>query len=337
MPDPIENDNKDVDNQMVDTDHHSTLEDEGRKGTISRIAEILKGGKSEPEPVVDPEPDTEPVDDGDIEDLDEPDVEPDDTEPSATGEEYEEVDPRFTEAARKYGWSDEQIVAYAEDHDDRDLVMLTGMMEKTQQPVDSDDVVDDTKESDPYADLLRQLEADSAVGGEAAKLLRSLVTDLRDTKAELAEVSGAQNEAKETQERAVWLGRLQAADEAFDKAAEEFPELGATKTLLRLPDGSLSPADDAVKVREQLFTMAGTLYSSGKTWTEAVKDALRWYRGGREDIVEARVLKKIKDGSKRVMPKRERRHQTRKFANEIEEKAAVVNEALRRHNVELPE
>lgn len=331
--------------QIIDTTHASPHEDGGRKGAIARIAEILRGGAK---PHVDKVTEVEEF----VDDVDEPDEtdtkseEAEDTpesedaegepEEDVRAEEYDEIDTRFVSAARSYGWSDDRIVQYAETHDDHDVVMLTGMMEGKARPVDKDDVTEQKEES-PYAGVLKELETNEAVGGPTKQLLKSLVNDLQKAQAQLKSVTAGQEEVRQSKHRDEWLGRLRAADEVFDSAAKELPELGVTKMLKRLPDGTLSPNDPAVQVRENMFKMAVRLHNAGSSWDSAVRDALRWYRGGRDDAVEANVLKKIKDNSKRISPKRERRHQTRKFNSEIEEKAAVVNEALRKHGVELAE
>jgi hypothetical protein len=323
---------------LKDDTHESQNEDAGRKGTIARIAEILRGKRSpvveqeatadeteEVEPVTDTEPsEPEGIEDESVQE-DEPEV-------------FEAVDTRFVDAARRYGWSDDRIVAYAEVHDDHDLVMLTGMMEGQARPVTKDDVTEvPVKEESPYAGILKELEANDAIGGATKNLLTSLVKDLEITKSQLRSVTDGQAVDVRSRQQNEWLGKLRTADEVFDGVSKEFPEIGATKALKRLPDGSLNPSDPAVQVREQLFKIAASLHTTGTSWDSSIKDALRWYRGGREDAVEAKVLKRIKDNAKRISPRREARHQTKKFTSEIEEKAAVVNEALRKHGVELAE
>lgn len=315
----------------------SQKEDESRQGVLARIAEIIRGGKPQ-------ELEEKPVESDTVSDVDsgeEPDKsnsEDEDEEPTEADDDYEEIDTAFVDAARSYGWSDDRIVKYAESHDDSELVMLTGMMNGQARRVTKDDVVEvPTKETSPYADVIKELEGNTAIGGDIKKFLQSLVTDLDNTKAQLKSLTDGQDETKRASEHNEWLGRLRAADETFDGVAKEFPEIGSTKTLRRYPDGSLNDDDPAVKVRKELFGMALSLHQGGRSWEVSVKDAIRWYRGGRDDVVESNVLKKIKDGAKRISPRREARHQTRKFANEIEEKAAVVNEALRKHGVELPE
>ena len=343
--DPIENkDTAAVEPSALiqDTTHQSQNEDEGRKGTIARIAEILRGKKTtesevEKEPA-DDEPEVVESETAEDDEPSEPEGEEDEPKQEDEPEDYEEVDVRFVEAARSYGWSDDRIVAYAEAHDDHDLVMLTGMMEGQARPVTKDDVTEvPTKEESPYAGVLKELETNEVVGDLTKNFLKSLVKDLEATKSQLKIITDGQAEVKQSRQQSEWLGKLRAADEVFDDVSKEFPEIGATKELKRLPDGSLNPSDPAVQVREQLFKIAVSLHNAGASWTSAVKDSLRWYRGGREDAVEAKVLRKIKDNAKRISPRRESRHQTKKFANEIEEKAAVVNEALRKHGVELAE
>ncbi len=332
-------DTEDTKGVVEDTTHKSELDDEGRKSTLARIADILRGKKSSAkEEVVDDtavaEEKTEVSEDkSEAEAVEDTETKEEDTHT----DEYEEIDPRFVEAARKYGWSDDRIVEYAEKHDDRDTVMLTAMMER-EVPSKPEDETKQSKEESPAAKrILDQLEASEDIGEPVKLLLKSLVTDLENTKAQLKAVTATQKDVDKSAKQQEWIGRAREADEQFDAAAKEFTELGSFKNLKRLPDGSLNPNDATVKVREDLFKMAVTLFNSGESWNQAVKDSLRWYKGGREDVVETKVLQKIKDNAKRLSPKRETRHQVRKYANEIEEKAAVVNEALRKHGVELPE
>ena len=100
----LTNDQTDVENVDVtspvitDTTHTSDFEDEGRKGAIARIAELLRGSKatvSSDEPVDDatdePESDVATEPEGDEVADSEDDVPP--------ADEYEEIDPRFVAAA----------------------------------------------------------------------------------------------------------------------------------------------------------------------------------------------------------------------------------------------
>lgn len=331
----IENQDEETSALLKEDDEQSQKEDEGRQGVLARIAEIMRGGKKpvEEKEESDEEEPKEP------EAEDEPESEDEEGEPEAeTKDDYEEIDNAFVEAARSYGWSDDRIVKYAETHDDSELVMLTGMMGGKARPVKDEDVVAvPEKVESPYAGILKELEGNEVVGDETKKFLKTLVTDLESTKSQLKQLTDGQAETKRTAEQTEWLGRLQAADETFDGVSKEFPELGATKGLKRFPDGSLNDSDPAVKLRKELFGVAISLHQGGRPWELAIRDSLRWYRGGRDDVVETNVLKKIKDNAKRISPRREARHQTKKFANEIEEKAAIVNEALRKHGVELPE
>lgn len=332
QPDGVEN----VDSpeaSLVDPTHVSD-EDEVRKGTIARIADILRGKRSavEPDDVEDNDEDvpadevTEPEGDEDT---------PADVVDDSDTDEYEEIDPRFVDAARRYGWSDDRIVSYAEGHDDRDLVALTRMMEDgavDNEPADA--------EPEPDTDVSRvldEIEASEDIGDPVKQMLKSLVSDLQNTKAQLNSITTAQKDAKRNDEQQEWIGRAREADTQFDAAAKEFTELGSFDTLKRLPDGSLNTTDPAVQTRERLFGIAVALFKGGEDWNSAVRGALQWYKGGRsDDAVEDRVLQKIKSNAKRLSPRREPRHQTRKFKNDEEEKAFVINSALAKHGVELP-
>jgi hypothetical protein len=327
--------------QIEDSAHESELEDEGRKSTIARIADILRGKKSPPAEDVEGTHEESTAVEDTSKGSEEPEAEAsegnesEDETPNADG--YEEIDPRFVAAARSYGWKDDRIIEYAEHHDDRDLVMLTSMMERD-VPRETEETAPAKKDEPPAAQsILDQIEQNGDIGDPVKQMLKSLVTDLESTKAQLKAVTEAKTNATKLQEKQEWISRAREADSQFDTAAKEFAELGSFDNLKRLPDGSLNPNDPSVKVREQLFKMSVSLFRSGYTWDQAVRSSLQWYKGGREDVVEGKVLQKIKSNAKRLSPKRETRHQTRKFANEQEEKAAVVNQALRKFGVELPE
>lgn len=327
---------------VITDDTHVGVEDVGRKSTIQRIAEILRGKpKAEPTEGVEEKSEdaAEEVESTEVveETPESEDVEGETTEdePKHT-DEYEEIDPRFVDAARRYGWSDDRIVQYAESHDDRDCVMLTSMMESGALP-DKETATEETSRTADYAGALKQLEASEGIDDLTKQVLKSLVTDLQNTKAQLKSIQVVQGEATKTNDQQEWLSRLRAADEQLDNASKEFKELGVAKTLKRMPDGSLNPNDPAVQAREEVFKMAIVLFKSGSSWDKSVRDSLRWYKGGREDVVETNVLKKIKANERRITPQREQRHQTKSYTSEVEEKASVVNRALSKYGVELPE
>ena len=178
---------------LEDSAHVSESEDEGRKGAISRIAEILRGKKTaepveevddvEDEPADDtPEEAPEKAPETEVDDGEEPPVEDKDIDT----DEYDEIDPRFVAAARGYGWSDSRIVAYSESHDDKDVVTMTGLMERT---VPAETEVETVKEKPIYQSALDQIEASEDIGDPVKQLLKSLVTDLQSTKAQLSKVT----------------------------------------------------------------------------------------------------------------------------------------------------
>src|SRR4030042_872369 len=219
---------------LEDSTHESQNEDAGRKSTISRIAEILTGKKPAKVGVRADEPETEEVEPETVEqeEVVEKEAGPEEAVDD-TDDKYSEIDPQFVKVARAYGWDDNHIVEYAESHDDRDLVLLTSMMEKQARPVEPSDVVnnEEKKDESPYSGILRELEANDAVGGPVKQLLNALVNELKETKAQLNEVTTAQKDVVERRNRDEWFGRLQTADESFDDAAKEFRELGNYTTL----------------------------------------------------------------------------------------------------------
>ena len=99
---------------------------------------------------------------------------------------------------------------------------------------------------------------------------------------QLKEITQGQGEVQAARDKEEWLSRLQAADSIFDQA-KDLTELGQTKNLKRMPDGTLNPHDPAVAAREQIFTMAVKLMQGGQSWESSMRDAMRWYyRIGRQ-------------------------------------------------------
>ena len=320
------------------------LADEGRSSTISFIDKILgkrEGGTTEEsiagesitdneDPFEEPEELEEEADQSEPEETEEP--EGDDSE------EWEEVDSRFVDAAREYGWDDAQIKAYAEKHDEAELVTLTGLMERESASVDSqlDEIDVDSKEGEDttYDSLLEQLNTMSQdeKGSELAKTLTMMVRSLKQDREELNSLKSELTVSKTTREKVEWDGRVTEADDAFDKLSADFPELGKSNELKKLPDGTLVSDDPAVKARVEIFDEAVFRFTNKKEpWNKALKNAVQWYRGGHESAVEDKVLKKIKKHESRITPQRHRRQQTQQYATEIDRKKSVINGVLAKY------
>jgi hypothetical protein len=310
-------------------------DEESKQSTISKISDILSGRKADVE---------DDVDEDEPEESPEPDKSDDEAEPAgedADDEPGDVIDPRFVAAARAYGWDDTRIQEYASNHDDRDLVMLTGMMERnTPSEVDDDDVIDfeeEPKEVSPVDAVLKVLEDSQDIGDPAKNMIKSLASHIQAQDQKLADMDRRYNEVTASQQQNQWLDNYQVANEVFDKAAEKLSEIGKTSDIT-LPDGSLNPNESAVEVREHLFDMAIMFHENGRPWRQSVEDSIRWYRGGREDAAEASVLRKIKANEKRLSPNRgTRQAPTKKYVNEEERKADVVNSVLRKYGTEVPE
>jgi hypothetical protein len=311
-------------------------EKDDRIGTIAKITNIIRGRGKETSDDSEPEEDTTPQVDAEPEESEDVDL------GSEEPDQSDVIDPRFVSAARDYGWSDERIQQYATEHDEADTVMMTEMMAR--QIAEEEDVdfglvepgTEEDEESDVVQEAMKRLEG-SENTGELANIVKTLASELQATKNELKEMAEQTQSTAESRKQDEFRQILNTADRFFDEAAKDFKELGQTKNLTRLASGELSPDDPAVVARETIFEVARRFNATGDSWDESLQAALRWYRGGRDDIVESQVLRKIKANSKRISPRRDRRHQTKKYSNEIEEKADVVNSVLRKYNQsELP-
>jgi len=327
MTDPAENVSEVSDSEGTPEVTESSTSD--RQGTISKIVDIFRGDKSESTPE-ESQDELQDVNDTPEESENEPEPAGDD------GDDGDVIDPKFVETARKYGWNDEHIQSYASEHDETEIVSLVDMMSRTfkEEPKEDDFGPDDVEESDGLGDVLKQLDA---VGdGDAADIVKVLAKELQTTRDELRELAEATHATAEERQQDTWRRRLATTDELFDKAAKDFTELGETKTLTKLPSGELDMTDPAVKTRSEIFDMAKRLNQTEMDWDASVKCALQWYRGGREDVVEQKVLRKIKKNSSRITPRRDSRHQTKTFDRDIDRKADVVNSVLRKYGTELP-
>ena len=92
-----------------------------------------------------------------------------------------------------------------------------------------------------------------------------------------------------------------------------------------------------VQERQKVWGIAQQFYANGGTFEGAMKEAMRWYHGSNANKdVKHKVIKELKEQEARIMPKRQEAIVEKEYASDEERKAAVINNALRKYNKELP-
>ena len=129
------------------------------------------------------------------------------------------------------------------------------------------------------------------------------------------------------------------ADKFFDKVAKDFPVFGATKELPRFPEGhknagDIVPVGDAFKARNEVYGMARKLQQLGSDWESSLEDAFAWYKGKHgEKEISKKIVKDLKKNEQRLSARRTSKNTTKTYANEYEEKMALIEEAKRKAGI----
>jgi hypothetical protein len=303
------------------------------EGVLSKIASVFK--KKPQEEVV--EDTIEVVDDTvEVDKTGEVDDTTEDTETKEDKDKYEEIDPKFIEVARKYGWDDSRIIDYAENHSEEDLVILNNLMQDNINKSVSKDDKTDVVSDDVNTDELLKLAGDDpkliALVKKAIGPLAKRVADFSSDSEKLTKELGEQKQSDLLKEE---LRNLDAANSMFD--ASGISSLGKTENIPKYPDGSFVQNDPAFQERSKVWDIAQMFYANGGTFKEAVDNAVQWYKGNNaEKDIKNKVIKDLKKQEERVMPKRTESKGEVVYVNDEERKAAIVNAALSKYNKELP-
>jgi len=315
-------------------------------GILEKIASVFRSDsdnrkpkeKDESEDKVEDDLTDESEDKVEDETKDETTDEPEDTSDDKPEEkvEYTEIDPRFVSTAGTYGWSRERIIEYAENHDDLDVVEITTRMEKSIK--DNRASSADTDKSDDVfinEEALKTLaEKDEGLAQAVREILNPLAKRFENTSSELDTLKGELGKYKSDRETKDGVRDLEVANGIFDNSG--ISSLGKTKDIPKYPDGTYNLSDPMVKERGKIWDVAQQFYANGGTFECAVNNALQWYRGSDANKeMKRKVIKDLKEQEERVMPKRQEAKVETEYASEEERKAAVINDAVRKYNVEL--
>ena len=244
-------------------------------------------------------------------------------EPVAEEEAEEDISEKFATAAMEHGWTEDDITKFAKKHTNEALdEMIPFLAEEPTQP-EKDAPAEESKKDTPVKE-------DIANESEELKTIRAELADLKKS-------LGAVKEDKAAQERVNLKTRV---DEIFDRAGEKFKVFGLTEELPRFPagprKGQFIPTTPEYKARSDVYSMAAKLVETGVDITEAMEDALNWYKGKNlESDVKRNLIKGLKRQTTRLSAKRMGAKAVKTFTSEEERQADVVREAARKKGIDL--
>ncbi len=253
------------------------------------------------------------------------------TTPSAA---EDDIDDGFTAAAQAAGWSEQDIIEFAQSYSNEQLKEMIPSL----QPAKKDELDEVTKQ------ILKEAEeAEKKVENKTEpkppvvpENLKPIIEQNEALRKKLEEIEKRLSSVQENREMQEQRNRLDAANSFFDKVSDKFPVFGKTETLARFPDGNYVPTSVAMKARSEVWKAAAAFEKMGMTQAQALEEAMTWYKGKHmEKDVHDNVLKELKRNEKRLSPKRTAKEVTTNPGTETEEKSNVVLEAMRRAGVNI--
>jgi hypothetical protein len=241
------------------------------------------------------------------------------------GEEIGDIIPdEFVQAALTQGWTDEQIVEFAENLSDEQLVAEASKL------LEEDDVAEPGEDSAKHEGepQLPQGDKEPDESSDKVAALEAKIANLEERLGKFGELSD---------ERAA-EATLAVVNKMLDDAGGEFEVFGKTESLMRYPagpkKGQIVPSDPAFKARSEVYNKASVFIQAGLPVHEAMQVALDWYKGAHlEADVHKKVVKDLKRHEKKLSAKRSGKETVPSYEDEEERKAAVVRDAARRAGV----
>jgi hypothetical protein len=248
---------------------------------------------------------------------------------------FEEIDSRLVSAARRFGWSDDKIIKVAEEdetilEDLASLVEYTLEKNKLQEP--QKEVPEDKSEKVEALDKfeLSSEELDKlkdSLGEDGTNLVTNLSQRLNTAIDRLNEIHGDVGSVKRAELNREESAKLELANTAFDKASETFPILGKISELPRLPDGQYDRSNPAFQARAELFAVAEQFTKLGKSYNQALDEAINWFAGKTgSKQVEDKVVKSLNARKKQFTAKPTHKKTERQFGSKNEEVENTMSE-----------
>jgi len=254
-------------------------------------------------------------------------------------EETEPIPQEQVNIARRLGWSDDKIVEVAENNPEilEDMVALAGRQTQQPQvvqkvepaPTQKQEVkgVDKVNLDEEALGKMKEAYGDEVVNSVVAPLVAGLNTTIDQLNTLRSQVDGveqtnAANQAKKNFEE---------ANAVFDGLTETFAVFGKTDELPRTADGSYDVNSPAVQVRGQVYEVAQAFHASGKSWSDSLKEAVRWYKGDHaEKSLERKIIRDLNSRKKKFSPRPTNKKVTKSFKSRDDEGAHLVARAYKK-------
>lgn len=243
----------------------------------------------------------------------------------------EKISDDFTDAARLAGWSDNQVIEFAENYTNDEL---ESMIDSLGKPKKKEDL---SKEEQQATDALN---IDDATWNElkesnptlVEKILQPLIAENKNLKQNMNGLKQSLGAVQKSEAIKQAVEREDVANDVFDKVSEKFPVFGKTEELARFPDGRIVPQGAAFKARNEVWQVATQLLKNsnekGYTFRNALKDGMDLYKGRHlEDVVRQDVVKDISKKAEILTPKKSRKNVVKTYESEDERKADIVRKA----------
>ena len=207
----------------------------------------------------------------------------------------DDIPDDFTSAAQEMGWTDDDIVDFAEKYSDEELVEMIPDLN-----------VETSEKSEVNTGLKQEEEEKQARGSKAKGQVEDSQEDektqkLLDRIDALEKAQGVVTEDKEQQEQA---GFAQKASQLFDDVSKEFEVFGKTDELPKFPDGRLVPNSPQLKARTEVWDVAMSLKQTGMNFDKALEVSLDAYKGKNlANEVKRSVIKGLKKNETRLSGK----------------------------------
>ena len=250
-----------------------------------------------------------------------------------------DIPDAFSDAAEKAGMAPAEIVQFADEHTNEELLeLIPALLESIEskddalvdKPVDAKDAV---------------IAKDKGAGDDkdTDKIDPDVVTAITEKiSKQLEEKFGATLKDIETfkahQEEQSTLKAVETVSKKFDEAFKEFPVFGETSKLPKFPSGKLAgqlvPTNPAVKARMEVLKYADAFMKTGANIDNAMDDALATYKGKHlTKEMERKLVKDLKGHESKLSGARTGKETTKKYADTREEIIDEIRQMQQAHGL----
>jgi hypothetical protein len=252
----------------------------------------------------------------------------------------DEISDKFIEVARESGWNDKDISEFAKNYNNKELVDLIPFLkeekkEETALPGNppKGKIEPKAEKVEQKQETIQEKKEDKTSVEELKKIIEQLLQE------KIGPIKESLHKAEQDRTAKAVSQYQESADDFFDRTAKDFPVFGSTKELIKFPEGTpragqIVPAGKVFEARNAVWKTATAFHQTGETWTNSLQEALDWYKGkNAEKDIHSRIVKELKSNEKRLSPKRTEHKVEKKFANEQEEKVAIIEEAMEKAGI----